>query len=324
MPASAPATISAEKLLKELAETWITLGKESVDKSSTGVLRACALNLLVCIEGDDDVGETIAQIMHEYPSRVIVLRVKPGSAMSGRALAQCWMPFGRRQQICCEQIEIVTPPETIAETDPVIRGVFAGDLPIVFWVCSDGLLQDPGFRDQLLPMAHKVIVDSRYSADPEALLRDLQRLAHRGVRIGDLSWTRVTRWRETVSQLFDNPTVRLSTGIINELELRYTTAQVPPAARYLAAWMEGCLSRTLRKSLRATGESREWQIDSLTLRGTGFEAVIERRDASTVDVRFQNQTIALAFPRVTAAGLLLEELGILGPDPAFDRTLGRL
>ena len=321
---AAATTISAEKLLKELAEVWVSLGKESVDKSSTGILRACALNLLVCVEDDVDVGETIALLMHEYPSRVIVLRVKPGSEISGRALATCWMPFGRRQQICCEQIEITTPPELIADADPVIRGVFAGDLPIVVWCRSDGLLQNSAFREQLMPMAHKVIVDSRRSSDPEALLRDLQRLTYQGRRIGDLSWTRVTRWRETIAQLFDNPGVRGLVDGITELSIQHTSPQVPPTARYLAGWVEGCLSRTVRKTMRSTGQDSEWEIHQMQLKGTAFEATIMRRDAGTVEVRWNNQSIALAFPKLTEAGLLLEEFAILSADPAFDRTLNRL
>lgn len=317
-------SISAEKLLKDLAETWVSLGKASNDKTSTGILRACALNLLVCVEDDIEVGETIALLMHEYPSRVIVLRVKPKAEISGRALAQCWMPFGRREQICCEQIEIVTPPEMLAEVDPVIRGVFSGDMPVVFWCRSDALLQNWAFRDHLLPMAHKLIVDSKLSTDPEALLRDLQRLTFAKRRVGDLSWTRITRWRETIAQLFDNPNIRSSTEAITEIEIAYTCPLVPPSARYLAGWVEGCLSRTLRKTLRSTGENCDWQIHQLVLRGIAFEATITRRDANTVDVRCNNQTIALAFPALTEHGLLLEELSILTADAAFDRTLNRL
>lgn len=323
MPATAT-TISAEKLLKELAEVWVSLGKESNDKTATGILRACALNLLVCVEDDVEVGETIAQIMHEYPSRVIVLRVKPKAEISGRALAQCWMPFGRREQICCEQIEIVAPPEMLAEVDPVIRGVFSGDMPIVVWCRSDVLLQNWAFRDQLLPMAHKLIVDSRHSPDPEALLRDLQRLTFAKRRVADLSWTRVTRWRQTVAQLFDNPAIRGSAEAITEVEIAHTSAQVPPSARYLAGWIEGCLSRVVRKSFRPAQAEASWQIHQLVLRGTAFEATITRRDATTVEVRWNNQTLALVFPKLTEPGLLLEELSILGADASFDRTLNRL
>lgn len=315
------ATINAEKLLKELAEKWESLGKQSVEKDSTGVLRACALNLLVCVEGDLDVNETVAEIMHEYPSRVIVLRVQPGAALAGQAVAQCWMPFGRRQQICCEQIEITCSPEALADVDPVIRGVWAGDLPIVFWCASAALLSDPVFTGQILPMAHKVIVDSRAAVDPDALLRRLQEIQAGGQRVGDLSWTRVTRWRETVAQLFDNPLARAQVNGLSDLTIEYTSARTPPTARYLEAWVQSSVAAPLRAQLATSLVERYWEIHRLRLRGTGMDVAIVRRDEVTVDVTWNQQRLSLAFPKLTKHGLMLEELGILGPDPVFDRVL---
>src|SRR5689334_157211 len=103
MPAIAP-----EKVLKELGALWADLAKPS-EASEHGVLRACAMTLVVALEPGDDpqqVGQVIAELIHEHPSRAIVL--KPGEAhqdLDARVSAQCWMPFGKRQQVCCEQIE---------------------------------------------------------------------------------------------------------------------------------------------------------------------------------------------------------------------------
>src|SRR5436190_23704683 len=112
-----PTAIKPEKILKELAKLWVDLAKEETDKNSAGVLRACAMTLIVAVEEREDaqaVGETIAELMHEHPSRAIVLDVRKdgvgtdgvpqdgGGQLDARVFAQCWMPFGRRQQICCE------------------------------------------------------------------------------------------------------------------------------------------------------------------------------------------------------------------------------
>jgi len=40
-------TLSPEKLLKEMAGLWITLGKESGGEAGAGVLRACSMTLVV-------------------------------------------------------------------------------------------------------------------------------------------------------------------------------------------------------------------------------------------------------------------------------------
>ena len=71
------------------------------------------MTLIVVVEEERDaqaIGETLASLMHEHPSRAIVLRVRSGEepSLSARVFAQCWMPFGSRQQICCEQVEIIS------------------------------------------------------------------------------------------------------------------------------------------------------------------------------------------------------------------------
>src|SRR5207248_1793735 len=115
------------------------------------VLRACAMTLIVALRDDSDsvlhVGETIAALMHEHPSRAIVIRVQPGTAgtLDARVLAQCWMPFGRRQQICCEQIELTCTLATLEDLPPVIRGLVVPDLPVVLYCPEESLSETPGF-----------------------------------------------------------------------------------------------------------------------------------------------------------------------------------
>src|SRR5215510_5784012 len=102
--------ISPESILKQLDELWVSLGQQTQAADSTGVLRACSMTLIVaCDESDDiaEIGETLAALMPEHPSRAMLLKVLPSSerALHANVSAQCWTPFGHRQQICCEQIE---------------------------------------------------------------------------------------------------------------------------------------------------------------------------------------------------------------------------
>ena len=61
------------------------------------------------------------------------------TSLQARVLAQCWKPFGKAQQICCEQIEITANPESWPNVGPTLIGSsscrFAGD----FLVPSRGL-----------------------------------------------------------------------------------------------------------------------------------------------------------------------------------------
>src|SRR5258708_2424218 len=100
-------TVAPEKILKELAALWTQEGKQG----ESGVLRACSMTLLVMADAADDVaalGETIAALMPQHPARAILVRLLGAGerALSERVYQQCWKPFGGRQQICCEQIEI--------------------------------------------------------------------------------------------------------------------------------------------------------------------------------------------------------------------------
>ena len=72
---AAGGTIAPESILHDMADLWVTLGKEG--EGDAGVLRACSMTLVVAAEESDDaqaIGETLAALMPEHPSRAIVIR----------------------------------------------------------------------------------------------------------------------------------------------------------------------------------------------------------------------------------------------------------
>ena len=118
-------TIAPEKILKELAELWVDSGKQGKAEGGTGVLRACSMTLLVLAEAGDDtqgLGETIAALMPEHPARAIVVRLSGAGdrSLAERVYSQCWMPFGQRRQICCEQVEITVSDAALADLQSVV------------------------------------------------------------------------------------------------------------------------------------------------------------------------------------------------------------
>src|SRR5688572_32251542 len=189
------AVIQPEKVLRQLDELWVTLGKQE-HADSAAILRACSMTLVVATdEGRDDagVGETLALIMRDHPSRAIVIRVPPQhtGGLDARVLAQCWMPFGKRQQICCEQIEIISSLRSLADVPPVIRGVIAPDLPVVLYCPSENLWWLRQFQ-ALLPLADKIILDSYGMYGSLKALGYLNSLAtSTRLRRADLAWTRL-------------------------------------------------------------------------------------------------------------------------------------
>src|SRR5437016_137638 len=144
------ATIQPDRILQELSELWVSLGKPS-DGESTGVLRACAMTLVVVAEAQEDaaeVGETLALLMRDHPSRAVVVRVRDSqeAELEARVFAQCWKPFGQRRQICCEQIEISTSNSSLADVPAVVLPLVVADLPVILWFRPPRLLASPALQ----------------------------------------------------------------------------------------------------------------------------------------------------------------------------------
>jgi hypothetical protein len=284
MPAIAP-----ERVLKDLNHLWADLAKENPGTSTeTGVLRACAMTFIVALEPEDDVqsvGQTIAQLIHEHPSRAIVLKpAAKSAAVDAHVSAQCWMPFGKRQQVCCEQIEITAPPANATEASRLMLGLLTPDLPAVAWSRGSVWLRSAGFSD-LVPLMTKLIVDSGRGCG----ISDVARLRRQAPHVADLEWTRTTPTRQEISRFFDDPRRDSELTSVN-------TIIVPPGQRYLGAW--------LLRALPGKKLSMDGVPGHIRLEGPGVEFEFPIMPGPESDYE-----------------LLNEELGIIGPDPVFENVL---
>lgn len=284
MPAIAP-----ERVLKDLDELWKGLASPEAGVSTeSGVLRACAMTFIVALEPEDDmqaVGQTIAELIHQHPSRAIVL--KPGAEampLDASVSAQCWMPFGKRQQVCCEQIEITAPPADAVQASRLILGLLAPDLPVVLWCRGKAWLKSAGFGD-LLPLMTKVIIDTGSGCG----LSEIACLRSSARRVADLAWTRTTRTRQEIARFFDDPRNAGQVDSVNSIV-------VPSGQRYIGAWL---LLALPGRKLAMDGPPSRIRLEGP---GIGFDFAIAPDPESD-------------YP------LLNEELGITGPDPVFEAVL---
>ncbi|MCI0366595.1 MAG: glucose-6-phosphate dehydrogenase assembly protein OpcA, partial [Phycisphaerales bacterium] len=226
------ATIQPERILRDLGELWTTLGKEG--EHEQGVLRACAMTLLVLADASEDpaeIGETLAALMKEHPSRAIVIRVDDKSVLGAQVLAQCWMPFGSRRQICCEQIEISASASDLSDLPAIVLPLAVADLPVIVWCRLRTAASEPFAR-----LATKTIIDTAVRPDLEALVAafNQRRL------MADLTWTRLTRWRELIAQIFENPAYAGSIPFVQKIRIVHTGTARPVSAWYMAAWLLDC------------------------------------------------------------------------------------
>jgi glucose-6-phosphate dehydrogenase assembly protein OpcA len=316
-------TIAPEKILKELSDLWVDSGKQEQADGGTGVLRACSMTLLVLAEaGEDtqDLGETIAALMPEHPARAILVRMSGAGdrSLAERVYSQCWMPFGQRRQICCEQVEITASDAALADLRSVVLPLTVADLPLIVWCRSLRLFAMPEFRE-FAQMAHKVVIDSASSPDPAALLERAHNAAGSGIMLGDLSWTILTRWREMLSQVFENRQNAAQVAKVTKIDVEWGGSRHVPAL-YLGAW--------IRDSLAAAGVNAQLQISrtadddllAVQLKGEGITVKLAReKDRMVVTLNGSSQCTNL--PQPTDYMLMREELGIVRHDPVFERTL---
>lgn len=326
---SAGGTIAPDRILRDMADLWVSLGKQG--EGDAGVLRACSMTLVVAAEECDDaqaIGETLAALMPEHPSRAIVIRFRAEDqrALSARVFAQCWMPFGHRQQICCEQIEITASDASLPDLAAVVLPLTVPDLPVFLWCRSPRLFHLTAFS-QLAAIAQKVVLDSAAFSDPAAALGEMRGAAAAGRLLADLSWTRLTRWRELIAQIFENRAQLASLPLVSDVLISYRTAATQTTALYLAAWLLDGLDKIgahPRVRLEAEGGEPSGRLSRVELRAPDRPdavASISLAEGHAAEVKTGGLVSMAVLPALTDYALMREELAIPGRDPAFERAL---
>jgi glucose-6-phosphate dehydrogenase assembly protein OpcA len=318
------ATVAPDHILQELADLWVSLGKEGQSEGGTGVLRACSMTLVVLAEESDDMmalGETIAALMPEHPARAIVVRLSGAGdrALTERVYSQCWMPFGQRRQICCEQIELTASDASLEDLPSVVLPLAVPDLPLILWCRTSRIVGMAGFY-RIGAMARKVVVDSAQVADPVAALLRMAVVSQSGVLLGDLSWTTLTRWREMLSQVFENQEYLRQLAKIANIRVSFGEG-FEVAARYMAVWIANALADVgVEAALAVAPAAAGGPTLRVELAGDGLAMELVREEERLV-ITVNGFSHCTNLPRPNDYALMREELAIVRRDPVFDRTL---
>jgi glucose-6-phosphate dehydrogenase assembly protein OpcA len=314
---SIAAAVQPERILRDLQQLWAQMAHDQAE--SGGVLRACAMTLVVAAEDAADaerVRQTVGVLMHNHPSRAVILRpAGGGEVLDARIFAECWKPFGRAQQICSEGIEITSGRGGFSEVAKFLVPLRVPDLPVVLW-CRGAAALDPGPLEPLFPLADKIIFDSYHVADADSALQFLRRLRGRGSRVADLHWTRLTGWREVLAHLFDDGAFQPAE--IKTAQVTFGGPSVTACARYFTAWI-----RTALPGARVTMEAGDGPsgLRSVTLATAADKLTIARGSDLSVEVSGAGRHYRSLLPSTSEEALMHEELGILGPDPVYERAL---
>ncbi len=220
-------------------------------------MRARSLTWITIAEGDDqtirEVDEMLAGVMRVHPSRAIVVLLRDGEAraVKGSVSAQCWRPFGSKQQICIERILLETTRAGACDLPAVIRALLVADLPAVLFCQHADLLNLDGIHETS-QMVDRVVVDIAFRNTKCAKL--WPKLPGLGRYVSDLAWDRIISFRRGIASHFHAPAHRAFLNEFTRLSVSTRKGKPTPEAAYLLSWTLGSLGFVQRDNAWLRGD----------------------------------------------------------------------
>jgi glucose-6-phosphate dehydrogenase assembly protein OpcA len=198
-----------------------------------------------------------------------------------------------------------------SNAESLVTGLLLPDAPVVVWWPED----TPAVPSQsaLGRIAQRRITDAATQDDPHAWVRALG--SHYAPGDTDLAWTRLTRWREQLAAVLDQPPYQVVTAA------EVLGGADSPSTPLLAAWLS--LQLKIDVSWRYL-DAAEWEhgIKSVRLTREDGDILLERPSPSTAVLTQPGQpSHELAFPRRSLRECLAEELRRLDPDALYGRVV---
>lgn len=344
--------IDVRAIERELSQLWKQAAEGESGEKQRSVTRTCVLNLIVITGGGrvaERATEMIAKLTARHPNRAIVISAAPNSPkdqLDAWVQAHCLLPSPGRSQVCGEQITIEARGAAVDRVPGAILPLLVPDVPVMLWWPRGEPFDDPRFA-RLADMVDRVIVDSAtFDAPADGLRRMAGMLGT--TRVSDLSWSRLTPWRELTAQFFDTAAMAAHlaeiTRVVVDYEVRAGAPDDRSQALLLLAWLASRLG--WRQAAGAQGLTRpDGQAVAVELRqAEPKEDVLDRLAALTIECQRARFSVArdsqpdcavarsevqgmpplqrkVRLERLDEAGLLGEELQLRGRDETYEQTI---
>jgi glucose-6-phosphate dehydrogenase assembly protein OpcA len=281
----------------------------SVREEGGAVALGRVLTLIIAASHDtaEEVIEAANDASREHPMRVIVV-------MFGDADAPPRLDAEIRVGGDAGASEVVVlHPYGLAgsNAESLVTGLLLPDAPVVAWWPRE--TPPMPSRSEIGRIAQRRITDAATQPDPTAWVAGLA--GHYAPGDTDFAWTRLTRWREQLAAVLDQPPYEPVTAV----EVR--GASDSPSTALLAAWLGLKLEvpvdwRYLPADEWASG------IKSVRLVRDSGDILLERPAPGVAVLTQPGQpSHDLAFPRRTLRECLAEELRRLDPDVLYGRVI---
>ena len=283
---------------------------------------------LVVLADDPREAERMARLLEQLPgnrpSRAIVALAAHGARKLDAAADVVTTPSPSGEgELRCELVNLAAGDEGAA-LPSLIASLLLPDLPVFLLLRLDPERWEPLVK-ACWSFATRVVVDS---TGERSGLHSLPGLLAREPRrsVTDLSWSKLTGWRELVARLFDPARAARSLTRLDRIEVTHA-GRSQAQARLLAAWI---LSRTHRHpSVELTSDPRR-DMRSGSLIGVALTCGKERYEVvrlgeGVAELRspcLDSQQARLWVPHLPA--LVADELGIYERDESFEAAVAQL
>lgn len=269
--------------------------------------------------------KVLAKLPANRPSRALIALAQhePRETEAEASLVEYAGGSSDAPKLASEVVQLVSGDGGVA-LPAAIAGLLLPDLPVYLLLRLDPS-RWPALVDGVWPLASRIVVDSTHEASALMTVPELIARPPR-VPVTDLSWTKLTGWRDTVARLFDDPRGARSLGKLTRLSITHV-GRSSAQARLMAAWVSsrtGIRPRVEISSI-ARRDMRSGSLVSVELGCGKEEFSVHRVDEGVAEVRSPNLPVHRVRLHVPAfAELLSEELELTDHDAAFEDAVATL
>ncbi|MEO7020654.1 MAG: glucose-6-phosphate dehydrogenase assembly protein OpcA [Ktedonobacteraceae bacterium] len=257
--------------IEEVDTVLSSLWKMSADNLRIGAnlhVRTSVLNLVICTPDAMSAhyaSTLLRSLSSTYLARATIVILDASQEtpdlLESWVTLRCFSMISDLMRHCFEQTTLLTSGQANSVLHSTLPRVLRANLPTYLWWIGDTTGADNTIFHRVAELCQRVIVDSATFLRPE---QDIHALANSyknapQVALSDLTWGRLTPWRQLVAQFFDMPEYLPFLNGIERIEIEHVAAPLaephvgdngevspnPTAALLLAGWLKTSLNLAL-------------------------------------------------------------------------------
>ncbi|WP_161982172.1 glucose-6-phosphate dehydrogenase assembly protein OpcA [Dictyobacter alpinus] len=309
--------VSPEQVEVELSTLW-RLASDNMRISQNMNVRTSVLNFVICAQ-DEKTARQASAVLRDLASthiaRVTLLILDTRS--DGPSEVSTWITLRSFPIISdimrhhFEQVTATVSGKAVQYVDNIVQSLLKPDLPVYLWWLND-LPTDHDIFHRLISLSSRVIIDSSHFTQPEAQISAASAILQQAPQcaLSDLTWGRVTAWRELIAQFFDIPEYRPYLMALDTISIEHaisTSSQAldhhssqmnPIRALLLAAWLKTRLGWKLSEdendNYRDTGAGTySWHMSDRDMSKVVTQPLMVTSDGKNTSIPLGGITISI-------------------------------